>query len=34
MFVVLLGSVLSKRTFLESSLGMNDGAMVGSETMN
>jgi hypothetical protein len=34
MFMVLLGSVLSKRTFLESSLGVNDGAMVGSEAVN
>jgi hypothetical protein len=34
MFMVLLGSVLSKRTFLESSPGVNDGATVGSEAVN
>ena len=33
MFVVLLRSVFSKRTFLESSLGINDGATVGSLPM-
>ena len=34
MFMVLLGSLLSKRTFLESSSGVNDGATVDSEAMN
>jgi hypothetical protein len=31
---VLLGSVFSKQTFLESSPGVNDGAMVGPEGVN
>jgi hypothetical protein len=34
MFVVLLESVLSKWTLLESSPGVNDGATVGSEDVN
>jgi hypothetical protein len=34
MFVVLLGLVFSRRTFLESSLGVNDGATVGPEGVN
>jgi hypothetical protein len=34
MFVVLLGSVFSKQTFLESSSCENDGAMVGPEGVN
>jgi hypothetical protein len=34
MFMVLLGLVFSKRTFLESSPGVNYGAIVGSEAVN
>ena len=34
MFVVLLASAFSKQTFLKSSLGVNDGATVGSEDVN
>jgi hypothetical protein len=34
MFMVLLGLVFSKRTILESSSGVNDGATVGSKGMN
>jgi hypothetical protein len=34
MFVVLLGLVFSKRTFLKSFPGVNDGATVGSEGVN
>jgi hypothetical protein len=34
MFVVLLGLVFSKRTFLEYSPGVNDGATVGPEGVN
>jgi hypothetical protein len=34
MFIVLLGSIFSKCTFLESFPSMNDGAMVGCEAVN
>ena len=32
--MVLLGLVFSKQTFLESSSGVNDGAIVGTEGVN